>query len=65
MICLVHILELFLIPPLTHIWHTFVLTDLPPYKWLKFSLEMLSVWTFNALDCDETPYLQNLGIVGP
>ena len=40
----------------------------PPYeclKWLKCCLERLLVWTFNALDRDETPYLQNLDIVGP
>ena len=43
-----------------YIWPT-----TPPYKWLKFSLEMLFVWTFNALDRDETPYLKNLDIVGP
>ena len=35
------------------------------HLFLKFSLEMLFVWTFNALDRDETPYLQNLDIVGP
>ena len=45
--------------------HIFFGPTYPPYKWLKVSLEMLFVWTFNALDRDETPYLQNLDIVGP